>query len=380
MNTEDKTYRLSTSIWTIVIFELAFWMFLAVFWYLAPEFLPGLRLHNPEWKWALLALPVLSVLFILFSVLKFRRLKKLADLQLTSFIVPRRSPLKSTIRFLIFRLALAFVVFGLIAPKIGSRLEEVTTRGADLMVVFDVSKSMLAEDVSPSRLERGKLSVQRLIEKLHGDRIGLVVYASDAFVQMPITSDYQAARFFLSSISTSSVARQGTSLGNAIDLAANSFDKESATQKAIIVVTDGENHEDNAINAAGRAKEKGITVHAIGLGTNRGAPIPKSPDSRQKDYHKDRDGNVVVSQLNTTLLQELVEEGEGVLVQSAENYVPLDGIRQAIGEMQKAELGTFNFTDFEHRHQYFFGSALLLMIIYLLLTERRLKPTKSKTS
>ncbi|MFZ6053006.1 VWA domain-containing protein [Halocola ammonii] len=380
MNSENKTYRLTASIWTIVIFELTFWLSLAIFWYLAPEFLPGLRLHNPEWKWALLSLPVLTVFFILFSVLSYRRLKKLSDLKLTSFIVPHRSPLKSTIRFLILRLALALVIFGIIAPKIGSRLEEVTTKGADLMVVFDVSKSMLAEDVSPSRLERGKLSAQRLIEELHGDRIGLVVYASDAFVQMPITSDYQAARFFLSSISTNSVSRQGTSLGNAIDLAANSFDKESATQKAIIVITDGENHGDNAINAAGRAREKGITVHAIGLGTARGAPIPKNPDSRQKDYLKDADGNVVVSQMNATLLQELVEKGDGVFVQSAESYVPLDGIRQAIGEMQKAELGTFNFTDFEHRHQYFFGAALLMLVVYMLLSERRSNFTKTKTS
>jgi Ca-activated chloride channel family protein len=145
-------------------------------------------------------------------------------------------------------------------------------------------------------------------------------------------------------------------------------------------VSDGENHEDNAINAAERAREKGITVHAIGLGTTQGAPIPKNPESSQKDFLKDSDGNVVVSQFNATLLQELVEAGEGVMVSSGESYVPLDGIRQAIGEMQKAELGTFNFTDFEHRHQYFFGTALVLLMAYLLLAERKMNFSKPKKS
>lgn len=379
MDSSEKTYRLTNTVWTIAIFEIVFWILLVVARYLIPEFLPGFRLHNPEWKWALIGLPVLSLLFILFAFLKHRKLRRLADLHLTASILPQRSRLKSTVRYLVLRMALAFAIFGIMDPKVGSKLEEVTTRGADLMIVFDVSKSMLAEDVEPNRLERGKLAIQRLIDKLHGDRLGLVVYAGDAFVQMPVTSDYAAAQFFLSSISTNSVARQGTALGNAIDLAASSFDLKSATQKAIIVVSDGENHEDNAINAAQRANEKGIAVHAIGLGTTRGAPIPKNSESRQKNFLKDSEGNVVVSQFNATLLQELVEAGEGVMVSSGESFVPLKGISQAIGEMQKAELGTFNFTDFEHRHQYFFGTALVLLLVYLMLSERKFVLSKKNT-
>lgn len=371
MSNKEATYKLSAIAWTLIIVELVFWISGAFVWYFAPAFFPGIQYHNPEWGQALMALPVLSLVFILVVAIKNKNIHKLADLNLTAFILPETSSTLSTIRFLSFRFALAFIIIGIIDPKIGSRLEEVETRGADLTIVFDVSRSMLAEDIEPNRLERGKMAASRLIENMHGDRVSLVVYAADAFVQMPLTTDYEAAKFFLSSISTNSVAQQGTSLGNALRLAEQSFDTESAAQKAVIVITDGENHSDNAIQAAEELNSKGIIVHAIGVGSQQGAPIPIKSRGGGSDFLKDKNGDIVVSQLNSTLLQELVEAGDGVMVQSGESYVPLDGIRQAIANMQKAELGTFNFTDYEHRHQVFFGIALLFLLVQILLPERK---------
>ncbi|MGY8953655.1 MAG: VWA domain-containing protein, partial [Flavobacteriales bacterium] len=267
--------------------------------------------------------------------------------------------------------AFACLIISLANPQIGSKLQEVKREGVDIIVALDLSNSMLAEDFSPNRLEKSKRSISKLVDRLHADRIGIVVFAGEAYVQLPLTSDYAAAKLFLRSVSTDIMPTQGTAIGEAIGLSAKSFDEQSKAGKAIIIITDGENHEGDATAAASAAAEKNIKVFTVGMGSSKGVPIPVYRGGQRVDYRKDRDGNSIVTRLNEDMLKEIAAAGSGKYIRASNAGTGLDIIMDELDNMEKAEYGTKMFSDYEDRFQYPLALGLLLLIIEFFISEKR---------
>ena len=303
-------------------------------------------------------------------VLKFRRrrLKKFGDEELVRSMMPSYSVAKVWVRLSMFALAFFFFVVGLARPQIGAKLKEHETRGAEIMIVLDVSNSMLAEDYSPNRLERAKLAISRLVDKLRDDRIGLIVFAGNSFVQLPITTDYVSAKMFLNSISTESVPVQGTAIGDAINTAVRSFSAQSEKSRAIIVITDGENHEDDPVAAAKQAGELGIRVFAVGVGSPEGEVIPMDGD-----LLRDKEGEIVVTRLDEKVLQEVAAEGNGVYVRAGNSEFGLNPIIEDIRKMEDEKYSSIVFEEYDEQFMYFLGIALFFFVIEMLVGDRRSK-------
>ena len=267
----------------------------------------------------------------------------------------------------------AFLVIALANPQIGSKLIDGERKGIDLMIALDVSTSMLAKDIEPSRLERSKQSISRLIDQLGNDRIGIVVFAGQAYVQLPITTDYAAAKMFLSAINTNIVPVQGTAIGAAIQLSAKSFDNETHS-RAIIIITDGENHEDDPVKEAKTAADQGINIFTVGMGLPEGAPIPDyDAYNRQTGFKKDRQGNTVVTRLNEGMLQQIAAAGNGIYVRANNTQVGLNKIFDEISKLEKTEFESKIFSDYESRFHYFIALSLLFLIMEILIFERKNK-------
>ena len=284
------------------------------------------------------------------------------------------SEFKHRFKFILFAIAIGSLIIGITNPQIGSKMEEVKREGVDLMIAIDLSNSMLAEDLQPNRLMRAKQSISKLIDRLDGDRIGLIVFAGDAYVQLPITTDYSAAKLFLSTINSSIVPTQGTAIGKAIELSIKSFDLENDQNKAIIVITDGENHEDDAIQKAKEAQELGIFVHTIGMGSAEGGPIPiKNRYGSITSYQKDREGNTIITNLNEGMLKQIAQSGGGSYIRANSTQSGLNALFKEINKMEKKEIGSKVFTDYKDRFQWFIGLAIILLIIETLMKGRKNK-------
>ena len=374
MKRNQSTYRLGWIFILLLVLELAFWALFVGGYYAFKQFDPSLTLHYREWWPLLLLLPVSGLMYVLVLAWRNRALKRLADFDLLQAIAPGISPVRSVLKYILWRLAIGFLLIGLLDPKLGSKIEEVETKGIDLMVAIDVSNSMLAEDLKPNRLDLTKRTVKRLINDLQGNRIGLVIFAGDAYVQLPITDDVQAAKIFLDAIETSSVPTQGTAIGAAVELCAESFDPESEAGKAILVITDGENHEDDAVAAAESAFANGISVFAVGAGLPGGAPIPEYNSRGQRTgFKKDASGTTVVTSLDENTLIQMVSAAEGVFVRATETRMDLRPILSAIDQLEKGELGSISFTDHEHRFRIFLIFGIILLVVEMLISERKWK-------
>jgi Ca-activated chloride channel family protein len=275
-------------------------------------------------------------------------------------------------KFAILILCITSLIIGISNPQIGTKMEEVKREGVDLMIALDLSNSMLAEDIKPNRLERARQAISRLIDKLEGDRIGLIVFAGDAYVQLPITTDYSAAKLFLSTVNTDIIPTQGTAIGKAISLSIQSFDMENGQNKAIIIITDGENHEDDAIEQTKLASEKGVFVHTLGMGLSKGGPIPiYNKYGNNTGYRKDKEGNTIISKLNEQMLQDIASAGKGTYVRANNTQAGLSALFAEINKMEKKEIGTMIFTDYKDRFQLFLSIALFLLIFDLVLLSRK---------
>ena len=317
----------------------------------------------------LLLIPVFFVIQAL--VLKFRakRLRRFGDQALVEKLMPSYSKAKVWLRLSLFAIAFLFFILGISRPQMGAILKEHKTRGAEVMVVLDVSNSMLAQDYSPNRLERAKLAISRMVDKLRDDRIGLIVFAGNSFVQLPITTDYVSAKMFLSSISTESVPIQGTAMGEAISTALRSFSAQSDRSRAIIVITDGENHEDDPVAAARQAAELGVRVFTIGVGSPQGTMIPMGDG----EYLEDRDGNPVVTRLDDKVLQEVAEAGKGLYVHAGNREFGLDPIIEEISRMDDEEYNSIVFEEYDELYMYFLAVALFFLVLEMLIGDRRSK-------
>ena len=327
-------------------------------------------IHFAQAQYLLLLLLIPFFFIIQTVVLKMRRrrIRKFGDEALVEALMPSYAKARVWVRLTLFSIGFLFFVVGLSRPQIGAKLKEHQTRGAEIMIVLDVSNSMLAEDYSPNRLERAKLAISRIVDKLQEDRIGLIVFAGDAFVQLPITTDYVSAKMFLNSISTGSVPVQGTAIGDAISTAMRSFSAQSEKSRAIIVITDGENHEDDPVEAARVAAESGARVFTIGVGSPEGKPIPMDGE-----LLKDKDGNIVVTRLDEGVLQEVAAAGNGAYVRAGNNEFGLNPIIDDIRKMEDEKYSSVVFEEYDEQFMYFLAIALLFFVIEMLIGDRKSK-------
>lgn len=319
----------------------------------------------------ILLIPFFFVGYALFRRGRNRKIAKIGSPQLMAALMPTRSKAKGWVRVSFFAVAWFFFAIGLARPQMGAKIKESNRKGAEIMIALDVSNSMLAQDYSPNRLERAKLAISRLVDKLHGDRIGLIVFAGQSFVQLPITTDYVSAKIFLNTIGTESVPVQGTALGDAINTAIKSFSSEAQMQednKAIILITDGENHEDDPVEAARMAAEVGIRVFCIGVGSPEGKPIPYGPDG---ELMKDREGNIVVTKLDEKILEEVAAAGEGAYIRAGNAEFGLNPIIDELKQLQEQQFKSVVFEDFEEQYMYFFAIALVFLLLEFLVGNRR---------
>ena len=328
-----------------------------------------LRFEHPEYLYGLIVIPLLIIIYILILLWQDRTFKRFASAQMRNYLVPKRSRRRSVFKFIVFLLMLSCLILGLANLQSGSKMEEVKREGIDLYIAVDVSNSMNAQDIVPSRLDRSKQAINKLIGDLQGDRLGVIVFAEKAFVQLPITTDYAAAKMFLSSVNTSSVASQGTAIGEAINLAVNSFSDDERS-KAIIIISDGEDHEnDAAMEAAKAAAKKGIHIYTIGMGLPDGAPIPEyNQYGRMMGYKKDRSGNTIITRLDEEMLRRIANAGNGLYVRANNSNVGLEQIYGDISKLDKTEIETQVFTDYEDQFQWFVGAAIILLLIEIFMS------------
>jgi Ca-activated chloride channel family protein len=298
-------------------------------------------------------------------------LEKFADKELHKTIISSFSSIKSKIKFGFILAALTLLILAFANPQVGTKMAEVKQTGIDVYILLDVSRSMQAEDIKPNRLEKAKYQISNLIQKLRGDRIGLIVFAGDAYIQFPLTTDYSAANLFLSAVDFNSVPQQGTAIASAINMAVKSFDS-AATDKAIILITDGEDHEGDIDNAVENATDKNIKIYTIGLGSPDGVPIPiYDKNGNQVGFKKDNSGQIVLTKLDESILKEIAEKGNGKYYRGNNYEDYLDKIYSDLSKLNQAEFGVKKVTDYEDRFYYFLAPAILLLILELFITDIR---------
>jgi Ca-activated chloride channel family protein len=332
-----------------------------------------LQLENKIYLWSLVLIPLFIIIYLLIGRWRKRALKSFGEISVIQQLFPSISKSKRVWKFVLYLLAFTCLIIGIVNPQIGTNPEEVKRKGADLMICLDVSNSMKAEDLSPNRLEKAKQAISKLVDKLEGDRIGIIVFGGEAYVQLPITTDYAAAKLFLENINTDMIPTQGTAIGKAIDKSMESFGKDEGKNKAIVIITDGENHEDDAVKAAEAAAEKGVSIHTIGMGSAEGAPIPMYKGNVREGFRKDKDGNTIVTKLDEKMLQEISAAGNGIYVRASNSDAGLNNVLDALDKLEKKQFESKIYTDYEDQFQGFVLAALILLIIELFLTERKSK-------
>jgi len=328
------------------------------------------RFAHIEYFYLLALIPVFITLVIWLFVWRKKALQRYGQLSVISRLLPDKSNSKLILKFVLMMVTWALLVFVAAGPQTGSKLEKIQRKGIDLIIALDVSNSMLSQDIKPNRLARARQSISRLIDKLEGDRIGIIVFAGKAYTQLPITTDYAAAKMFVVTINPGMIPTQGTAIGDAVDLAINTFG-ESKKNKALIIISDGEDHEGNVLEQAELAAAKGITIYTIGMGLPEGGPIPVYNGDVLVGFKKDKEGNAIVSKLDETLLQRIATIGKGMYIRATNSETGLNRIFDDINEIQKSEIESKQFADYENQFQYFLAIALFLMILDLFIFEKK---------
>jgi len=328
------------------------------------------RFAHIEYFYLLLLIPLFIGFFIWLMVWRRKALQRFGQLSVISRLLPDMSNTKLVTKFILMMLTWGLMVFVLAGPQTGSKLENIQRKGIDLIIALDVSNSMLAQDIKPNRIDRAKQAISTLIDKLQGDRIGVIVFAGKAYTQLPITTDYAAAKMFVSTINPGMIPTQGTAIGDAIGLAVESFG-DSKRNRALVIISDGEDHEGNVLEQAELAAKDGIIIYAIGMGLPEGGPIPVYKGNKMVGFKKDKEGNAIVSQLDETLLQRISTIGNGMYVRATNSETGLNRIFDDINEIQKSEIESKQFADYENQFQYFLAISLLLLIMDLFIFEKK---------
>lgn len=332
-----------------------------------------IRFVHPHLLYLLGGLPILVILYYWSRRARGRSLQRFGNLQLLSQLTPDAGKRKRGLKFTLLIIALAFIILGAANPQIGTKLEMVKREGVDILIALDISNSMRAEDLKPNRLENAKRQISLLLQRLQNDRVGIVVFAGQAFMQLPLTTDYGAAQLFISTIDTDFSPVQGTAIGSAIRLAMKSFVHGEKKHRVIVVISDGEDFEEDALAAAKEAAGDGIVIHTIGMGSPQGVPIPLYQNGAQVGFKKDEDGSTVVTRLNEILLQQVADAGKGKYLRAANRQDELDSLFKEIERMEKKQLATRMFTDYEDRFQYPLAAAFALLLIEFFVSERKLR-------
>lgn len=332
------------------------------------------RFANSIYLYLLFLIPLLIALYILMVNIQIKSTSRFVNAVFYDLLMPLRSLARSHIKFAIFILALTSLIIALARPQFGSKLEEVKREGIEMIIALDVSRSMLAEDIKPNRLERAKQAIITLVNRMQDDKIGMIVFAGDAYTQLPITTDYISAKLFLSNINTEIVSRQGTAIASAITLGAKSFTQDTEASKVIVVISDGENHEGDAVEAARLAAEKGIKVYTIGMGSPTGAPIPLSRNvNSQAGFLKDQQGEVVISRMDPKMLSQIAAAGNGKFIGASSGNVGLNQLYNDLNNLNKSEIETKVYSEYDDQFQYFILFAFVLLLIDVFILERKSK-------
>lgn len=327
------------------------------------------RFAQPLFLYLLLLLPLVWGLYLYARHRRRRNLQAFGNVDFLAELAPDVSRWRPLVKMILSSLALMIVIFILARPQFGSKLEMVKTEGVEIVIALDVSNSMLARDINPSRMDKAKMMLSKLLDDLENDKVGLVVFAGDAYTQLPITTDYVSAKMFINSINPGMVPTQGTAIGQAIKMSMNSFSPESSAEQAIIVITDGENHEDNPVEAARAAAEKGIKVSVVGIGSERGAPIPIG--GRSNNFIKDVQGQIVVTKLDETTAQEIAQAGKGIYVRADNTNSALHALIDEIRTMKSTEFERKTYSEYNEQFPGLAWIALVLLLIETVLLERK---------
>lgn len=329
------------------------------------------QLDEKIWFWALAVIPVVMLLFLVLQFWKYRTQRKFADKELLKKLSPNTSLFKSVLKMVVLCLAFACLALALVNPKIGTKLETVKREGVDIVFAIDVSKSMLAEDIAPNRLEKSKQLVTQIINNLASDRIGIIAYAGKAFPQLPITTDYASAKMFLQSMNTDMLSSQGTAINEAINLAKTYFDDEEQTNRVLIIISDGEDHSEQAGAVAEEASEEGIRIFTIGVGDVKGGPIPEKRNGVVLNYKKDSQGETVITKLNEETLKNIASEANGAYINGKSTKDVVENIRKILNAMDKTEFESKQFADFKSQFQWFLGFGIFFLLLDIFLLERK---------
>ena len=333
-----------------------------------------IQLDEKIYFYLLAIIPVIVVLFLFLQIWKKRTQKKFADLSLLKRLTPNKSSFKSSLKLMFFLLGISFLTLGLVNPKIGTKLETVKREGVDIVFAVDVSKSMLAEDIAPNRLEKAKRLVSEIINQLASDRIGIIAYAGQAFPQLPITTDYGAAKMFLQNMNTDMLTSQGTAINEAIELATTYYDDEEQTNRVLFIISDGEDHSEGAtLEAVEDANEAGIQIFTIGVGKSKGAPIPIKRNGIVESLKKDRQGEVVISKLNEAVLQDIASEGNGEYIDGTNTSDAVELIKEILLQMDKTEFEAKQFAEYKDQFQWFLGAGLLFLFLDVFILDKKTK-------
>ncbi len=335
------------------------------------------RFEHPYYLYALGLIPILILLYVLYAIWRRSALQRFGENPLVAQLSPGVSKYKRGIKFSLLLLAFVFLVVGWANPQWGSKRDKVKRKSVDVLIALDISNSMYAEDIAPNRMERAKKFAENLVEKLKGDRIGLILFAGGAYLQMPITTDYAAAELFIRSASPDLAGTQGTAIADAINLARRNFVNDDKSHKALVIITDGEDHDGEALEAAAQAREVGLIQFTVGVGTTEGAFIPMTIGGRQ-DYKRDRNGQPVRSRLNEEMMKELAAKGGGDYFPISQGEGVASALQKQIDLLEKKELEVRAFTSYESYFQYFLGAAMLLLLLEFVISYRREKWLEGK--
>jgi len=329
------------------------------------------QLEEKIWFWVLAVIPVIILFFLMLQIWKHKAQNKFADKKLLKRLSPNTSLFKSVLKLIVLCLAFACLAIALVNPKIGTKFETVKREGVDIVFAVDVSKSMLAEDVAPNRLEKSKQLVTQIINNLASDRVGIIAYAGKAFPQLPITTDYAAAKMFLQNMNTDMLSSQGTAINEAIKLAKTYFDDEEQTNRVLIIISDGEDHSEDAVSIAEEASDEGIRIFTIGVGDVKGGPIPIKRNGVILNYKKDNKGETVITRLNEEVLQNIAKEANGVYINGKSTSNVVENIREILNKMDKKEFEAKQFADFKDQFQWFLGFGIFFLLLDVFFLERK---------
>ncbi len=331
------------------------------------------QIEEPKYFYFFISIAILIVMYLIVSFWKLKKQREFADLSLLNQLSPQKSKFKPVLKIIMIVLALSFLVFALVNPKMGTQLKTVKRQGVDIVFALDVSKSMLAEDIAPNRLEKSKQIISKIIDKLGSDRVGIIIYAGNAYPLLPITTDHGAAKMFLQNANPDMVSSQGTAINEALKLAKTFFDDDTQTNRFLFIISDGEDHEKNSSNVAKEILGVGIKTYTIGVGSNKGAPIPIKRNGKFIGYKKDNKDEVVITKLTVETLKDIAKKGEGKYIYGNRTSKTIEFVEELLLKADKKEFETKQFSDYKDQFQWFVGIGLLFLVLDVFLLNKKTK-------